>query len=151
MRGLSAQLLTLWEGHGAGMKNHQHNHCSSRGAAGWLQSHGRAFAQGPSCWTPALRSPPPKPTAGTGPLSHRGDVGQGQSNTTPASGFLRDKPVLPCPGSPHPNRIVLSTSGSWRRSQVGWEGKMVSGTTARERSLGQSNSFGGVILLKRKR
>lgn len=55
------------------------------------------FHKAQSCQTPALCSPPPKPTTGTEPPPRRGAVGQGRLNTTPASGFLRDKPLLALP------------------------------------------------------
>lgn len=115
MCGLSARLLIPWGCHGVGTKSHQHEHCCSCGAIGWLQSHNRAFPQGPVLpdTGPApgsLCSPPPKPTTGTEPPPRRGAVSQGRLNTAPASGFLRDKPLLALPGSPHPNQISLSTS-----------------------------------------
>lgn len=55
------------------------------------------FHKAQSCQTPALCSPPPKPTTGTEPPLRRGAVGQGRLNTTLASGFLRDKPFLVLP------------------------------------------------------
>lgn len=55
------------------------------------------FHKAQPCRTPAPCSPPPKPTTGTEPPPRRGVVGQGRLNTTPASGFLRDKPLLALP------------------------------------------------------
>lgn len=100
--GLSARLLIPWGGHGVGMKSHQHEHRSSYRATGRLQSHRRAFPQGPGPpdTGPApgfLCSAPPKPTTGTEPPPRRGAVGQGRLNTAPASGFLRDKPLRALP------------------------------------------------------
>lgn len=112
------------------------------------------FHQAQPCQTLALHLPPPKPTTGTEPPPCREAVGQGRLNKTPASGFLRDKPLLTLP------RLTPSKADCAERQReleafragLGGEDGVRHHSQGEELGhLGQSNGFGGVVLLKRKR